>query len=89
MPYQNISPQEVESRGEEIYERQLRRTVERGNHGKFIVVDIQTGQYEIDEDDAQATKRALAKSPEAVLYGLRIGYPTAYSLGGHFAADAK
>ncbi len=89
MPYQNIAPQEVESRGEEIYEHQLRGTVEPGNHGKFIVIDIQTGQFEIDEDDAQATKRALAKRSDAVLYGLRIGYPTAYSLGGHFTADAE
>ena len=89
MPYANYSPEEVESRGQAIYRQDLREKVEAGNKGKFLVVDIETGEYEIDEDDLQATKRALAKRPEAVLYGLRIGYPTAYRLGGDAAGDVR
>jgi hypothetical protein len=85
MAYGALSPQEVEARGEELYARTLRRLVEPGNRGKFLVIDIRTGDYEIDADDLQATKRVLAKHPDAVLYGLRIGYPTAYTLGGHVA----
>ena len=87
MPYAKYSPEEVESRGEEIYDRHIRREVEAANKGKFVVIDIETGEYEVDEDDLQATKRALAKRPEAVLYGVRIGYPTAYNLGGHIAME--
>jgi hypothetical protein len=87
MPYAKYSPEEVESRGEEIYDQQIRQKVEVGNKGKFVVIDIETGEYEIDEDDLQATKRALVKRPEAVLYGVRIGYPTAYNLGGHIAME--
>ena len=83
MPYATHSPQEVESRGEAIYERQIRQQVESSHTGEFVVIDIETGEYELDSDDLQATKRALAKRPQAVLYGLRVGYPTAYSLGGH------
>jgi hypothetical protein len=49
------------------------------------VVDIETGDYEIDADDLAATKRALAKRPDAILYGLRIGYHAAYRLGRCFA----
>lgn len=87
MPYANYLPEEVESRGEEIYQQQIRPQVETGNKGKFVVIDIETGAYEIDEDDLHATKRALAKRPDAVLYGVRVGYPTAYNLGGHFASE--
>jgi hypothetical protein len=50
-----------------------------------VVVDIETGTYEIDADDLAATKRALAKRPDAVLYGVRIGSPMVYRLGGRFA----
>ena len=81
MAYDKYSPEEVRSRGEALYQQQIRSRVEAGNQGKFLVVDIETGAFEVDEDDAQATKRALAKRPEAVLYGLRIGSPTAYRLG--------
>lgn len=87
MPYPNYAPEEVESRGEEIYERQIRSQIEAGNKGKFVVIDIETGQYEVDDDDLRATKRILARRPNAVLYGLRVGFPAAYTLGGHFAAD--
>ena len=89
MPYAKYSPEVVESRGEEIYERQIREDVEPGNKGKFVVIDIETGDYEVDEDDLQATKRALAKRSDAVLYGLRIGYPAAYTLGGHITMEQE
>ena len=89
MPYTRYSPEQVESLGEAIYQQQIRTKVEAQHKGKFLVVDVETGQYEIDQDDLRATQRALAKRPEAVLYGLRIGYPTAYRLGGGLAADER
>ncbi|MDA1049882.1 MAG: hypothetical protein O3C40_05315 [Planctomycetota bacterium] len=89
MPYAKYSPEEVESRGEEIYEQQIRWKVEAGNKGKFVVIDIETGEYEVDEDDLQATKRALAKRSGAILYGVRIAHPTAYTLGGHIAMEQE
>ena len=89
MPYGRHSPQEVASRGEEIYEKQIRAQVEAGNKGKFVVIDVETGEFEVDEDDLRATQRMLARQPDAVLYGLRIGYPTAYTLGGHLAEQER
>ena len=85
MQYAKYSPEEVELRGEDIYERQIRQQIEIGNKGKFVVIDVETGEFEIDDDDLKATKRALAKRPAAVLYGLRVGFPTAYTLGAHVA----
>ena len=89
MPYANYTSKEVETRGEAIYEQQIRTEVEAKNKGKFLVIDIETGEYEIDPDDLVATKRLLAKRPNAILYGLRIGFPTAYRIGGHFSMKAQ
>ncbi len=55
-----------------------------GHRGKFLVIDIETGEYEIDAHDLIATRQLLANRPNAVIYGLRIGFPTAYRIG---AAD--
>jgi hypothetical protein len=74
-------PEEVVSRGEAIYRQTIRDRVEAGNKGRFLVLDIESGDFEIDDDDLEATARVMAKRPDAVLYGLRIGYPTAYRLG--------
>lgn len=81
MPDAKYSREEVATRGEAIYERDIRPNVESETKGKYLVLDIETGEYEIDQDDLVATKRVLARCPNAVLYGLRIGYPAAYRLG--------
>ena len=80
MPYTNYTSQEVESRGEAIYVQQIRDKVDPKHKGEFLVIDIETGEYEINADDLVATKQLLAKHPNAVIYGLRIGYPTAYRI---------
>ncbi len=77
-----LSPETVSARGEQIYEREIRAKVESQFPGQFVVVDIATGDFETDADDLAATKRMLAKHPDAVLYGLRVGHPAAYRLGG-------
>ncbi len=82
MPDAKYSRAEVAARGEAIYEQEIRHKVESQSKGQYLVLDIETGEYEIDQDDLVATKRVMAKCPNAVLYGLRIGYPAAYRLGG-------
>ena len=73
--------EEVVRRGRGIYEREVRAEVEREHEGKFVVVDITTGVWEVDEDDVAASDRALVKNPNAVLYFARVGRPAAYRLG--------
>ena len=89
MPYTNYTPKAVYSQGEAIYEQQIRNKVETDHKGKFLVLDIQTGEYEIDRDNLMATKRLLAKRPDAILYGLRIGFPSTYQIGGRFSVEAQ
>jgi hypothetical protein len=78
MPYSRYTSEEVAARGEAIYAQRIRAEVEAAHTGEFVVVDIETGDYEVDAEDLSAPKRALAKRPDAVLYGLRVGFPTAY-----------
>jgi hypothetical protein len=82
MSYDRYTPKEIADRGEQLYRQHIQRKIGDDDHGKFVVIDIETGDYEIANDDLTATTRALAKRPNAVLYGLRIGYPAAYRLGG-------
>lgn len=58
----------------------MRGLLESGNNGKFLVIDIETGEYEIDEDDFTASMLAYNKRPDGVRYGMRVGYPTSGTL---------
>ena len=61
MPYTNYLPEEVESRGEKIYEQQIRHKVEPEDKGKFIVIDIETGEYEIVAELQNGVKQTIHK----------------------------
>jgi hypothetical protein len=87
MPYANYTGKEVVSRGEAIYAQSIRQQVEPTLRGKFLVMDIESGDYEVDEEDLQASKRLLARRPQAVVYGLRIGYPVSFRIGGSLGLD--
>ena len=89
MSYSNYTPQEIESRGEAIYVRQIRDKVNPEHKGKFVVIEIESGAYEVNADDLAATKRLLANCPDAVIYGLRIGFPTAYRIGSGFSVKTQ
>ena len=83
MAHPRFSGEEVKRRAEEIYERKLRQQLETDeNIGKVLVIDIETGDYEMDTDEIAATHRALAKHPGAALWALRIGYDAMHALGG-------
>ncbi len=81
MANRTYTTEETVRRGREIYERKVRAEVEAAHDGAFVVVDVTTGAWEIDEDDVAASDRALARNPHAVLYFARVGRPAAYRIG--------
>jgi len=60
----------------------IRPKVEPAHAGEFVIVDVLTGDYEVARDDLTASHRMLARNPGAVMYGIRIGSPAAYRIGG-------
>lgn len=73
-----LSSHEIAERGEELFQRDIRPLLHADDQGKFLVLDVETGDYEIDRDEFAALDRIRAKKPSAQLYVLRIGARTAY-----------
>ena len=89
MPYSGHTTEGIAQQGREIYERELRHEVEPEHSGRFLVLDVQSGDYEIADEDLDASERLLERRPEAMLYGLRIGERAAYRIGGFSNADGS
>lgn len=89
MNTQQLTPQEIAARGQALYDTAIRPLVEAGNKGKFLILDVDSGEYEIDAEDLVASDRLLARCPDAILYGVRVGYSAAYSLGGRMREVAR
>ena len=50
-------------------------------NGKFVAIDVGSGDYEIDEDDYAAVARLRSRKPAADVWLMRAGYPTTYRMG--------
>jgi len=72
---------EVSKRAKEIYERSIRSQVEKNHWGEYLVIDIETGEYELDKDHLAASERAFKKNPEGMRFAMRIGYPAMGHIG--------
>ena len=65
MGHPRYASKEIARRGKEIYEQDIRPRVETtDNIGKFLIVDIETGDYEMDTDEFAASRRAHARHPD-------------------------
>jgi hypothetical protein len=82
MPHPRFSNEEIMLRGEEIYDISLRSLMEPQYQGQGRIIDIETGEYEVDADSLAASKHMLAKHPGAALYGIRVGCDVVESFGG-------
>jgi hypothetical protein len=56
--------------------------------GKFVLIDIETGAFEIDRDEIVASDRLLLRFPNAQVWLRRVGFTTARRFGGHRLATA-
>jgi hypothetical protein len=76
------SKEEFARRGDEIYDRVVAPRLGREDLGKFVLIDIDSENYEIDWDEIAASDRLLARKPEARVWFTRAGSRYARRFGG-------
>lgn len=77
-----LSGEELMRLGTELYAAQIRDTVEtQENENKICVVDVLSGDYEIDRTGVLAGARLRERRPEGAFWGERIGHPEGYTFG--------
>ncbi len=77
------SKEEFARRAKELYEQKIRPLVEAGNHGRVVVIDIETGDYQLGDDPLDTCQPLIAKSPDAQLFCIRIGHRAVERFGFH------
>lgn len=76
------SKEEIARRGKELYESGIRQQVEEGNKGKIVAIDIETRDFEVDENLVSATNRLFERYPDAQPWVIRIGHYAVDRFGG-------
>jgi hypothetical protein len=81
MPSVIQNPDVVVRRGQAYYDQRLRDRLEPEHKGKFLALNVETGEYEMDSSEMTVIERANARWSPNVTYIMRIGHPAAHRLG--------
>jgi hypothetical protein len=73
-------PEEIARLGAGVFDRHVRPALRPEDDGKFVALDIVTGDYELDEDDYAAVTRLRSRRPSAEVWLGRVGQPAAYRM---------
>jgi hypothetical protein len=81
-PKPRFPMEEFARRGDAIYEKSVRPKMTAKETGKFVAIDIETGEYAIDADELKAGRKLRKRVPDAQIWLARVGYTTARTFGG-------
>jgi hypothetical protein len=76
--------EQLARKGERIYRSKLRALLEARYHGMFVAIEVESGDYFLGEEMAEALEKAQEKHPKKLFHVVRIGYPAASSFKHRF-----
>ena len=79
-PASHRTAEELGRLGDVAFDRYVRPKVRPEDDGKFVAIDVDTGDHEIDTDDDAAVMRLRARRPSADVWLVRVGQPAACQL---------
>jgi hypothetical protein len=76
-----MTPTKICSQGRSLYENQLRSALEMQHHGKYLVLDVETGDCEVASEYVSALVEMQKKHEGRLQYVVRIGDSTLMRMG--------
>ena len=78
MSTRRLTRDEIGISGSEIYERQLRSTLEATALDQFVAIDVETAEHEVAEEAHIAGDRLRSRLPNAQIFIVRVGHRAAF-----------
>jgi hypothetical protein len=73
---------EFARRGDQVYASAVEPRLSPADRGKFVAVDIETGEYEIGESILAACDKLNARLPDSQIWTVRVGSRYVTRFGG-------
>lgn len=77
----NIDTRKIGGRGNEIFKK-ISKELEEDYRGKFVAIEVDSGDYFIGDTSIEASKKAKEEYPDKVFFLGKIGYRAAFSFKG-------
>jgi hypothetical protein len=77
------SKEEFARRGDELGASKVRPHLTAADQAKFVAIDIETGEYELDKNEMKATDRLRQRVPDAQIWLVQVTLGYLHRFGGH------
>ncbi|CAN5471977.1 hypothetical protein BH11PLA2_BH11PLA2_46600 [soil metagenome] len=74
---------------QEMYDTKVRPLLKASDKGRFVTLDIETGEFEIGDDDRDTVRRLWERLPDPQPFTFCVGYKAAVKIGGRLSPDPK
>ena len=78
-----LIPEQVAEKGEKVYQEQLKKKLEPKFKGRFVAIEVNSGEYFMGDSLLQSLQKARAKYPDRLFHTIRIGYEGVFKMGSY------
>ena len=71
----------IAEKSKQIYEQQLRQRLESSDHGRFVCIEPESGEFFVGDTFDDAVNQAIDAHPNSLTHTLRIGHTAAFHMG--------
>ena len=79
MSYEKRQQGEIAAPVRQIYVKHIKPLMTEEDVGKFVAIDVDTGDYELAQEVTEALHRLRQRHPDASLTAQKVGYRTPFS----------
>lgn len=76
-----LNPKIVAEKGQEIYDAKLKQELEAKEIGRFVAIDVVSGNYFLGDSILEAVELARDRYPGRLVHTVRVGYPGVFEMG--------
>ena len=77
------SKEEFARRGDALVESKVRPHLAAADEDKFVAIDIETGEYELDTNEMKAADPLRKRLPDSQIWLVRVTLGYLHRFGGH------
>src|SRR5437763_15475325 len=77
------SKEEFARRGDALVASKVRPKMTAADEDKFVAIDIETGEYELDKNEMNAACRLRKRIPDAQIWLVHVSLGYLHRFGGH------
>jgi hypothetical protein len=77
------SKEEFATRGDALVEKKVCPTLTAADRDKFVAIDIETGEYELDRDEMKAVARLRKRVSDPQIWLVHVTSGYLHRFGGH------